>query len=172
MYFLFDLRPLEKLMCDEIPSDYTLFLEAGDIFLENVILLKWRVLFEQFVDSFGRRCAHSLEFEILFCEFILIFEGSPEIGFEHLLGILFARWKYVAIFEIKHVSWELIELLHKWLIFIQIEVIILPQYLDRFFTHQRHGTLLQIMVQSWGTWIHVIMLLPNLVNPVSLWVFH
>ena len=57
---------------------------------------------------------------------------------------------------IEHVSREPIEFLHKWLVGIQIEVIILPQYPYRFFTHQSHISLLQFYVQVWGTWINVI----------------
>ena len=46
LYFLLDLPALQKLICDEIPSDYTLFTKTDNILLKNIILLKWRILFE------------------------------------------------------------------------------------------------------------------------------
>ena len=89
LYFLLDLRPLQNLICEETPSDQTLFLETGNIFIRNIVKRKWRILFQQFVYSFGTRCATLSDFKFFFCESVLIFERPPERILFYLCGVLF-----------------------------------------------------------------------------------
>ena len=164
---LLELLPLQDLIGYEIPPDFAFFLETHDVFLQDVVLLKRRILFEQLVDPFRTRCAVLLELVVLFHEAVLVLERPPEVGLEQLRGVLFLLLENVA-FEVEHVAGELVKLLHERLVGAQVEVVVLPQDFDRLFPHQRESTFLQFLVQARGARIDVITILLNLFDDIPL----